>query len=146
MGWREKFWRFPGAQHRSAMQRPYSVFWIAAIFCAGPALAQGVEDLYDEGLKAYNKRQFGEAATYLQTILSSNPNFARAHNLMGKIYYHENKVSLAMTEYNKAVAAEPRLAEAYFNIGVVHFDQGNVKEAEKEFDQAVHLDPGSVEY
>jgi Flp pilus assembly protein TadD len=107
---------------------------------SAPAWAQGVEDLYDQGYKAYLKRQFGEAASYLNTVLSTQPNHARAHNLMGKIYHRGNKMQLAVGEYNKAIEADARYAEPHFNMGVAYYDQGNYKEAERSFDEAVRLD------
>ena len=36
------------------------------------AFGQGIEDLYHQGYQAYLQRQFGDSASYLQTVLSSN--------------------------------------------------------------------------
>ncbi|HEY9778184.1 MAG TPA: tetratricopeptide repeat protein [Planktothrix sp.] len=114
---------------------------------SGGASAAELEDLYKKGEAAYAQKNYGEAASYLQTILSSNPNFARAHNLLGRIYHKSGKIELAITEYKKALSNDSHLTEARFNLGVACFDQGEYEQALHYFEAAASREKnGEYEY
>jgi tetratricopeptide (TPR) repeat protein len=123
--------QFGSVDHRFEQSPSNNRLWLVADSNTAEA-----DRLYQHAEQSYGDRNYGDAASYLQTILSSNPNYARAHNLLGRIYHRSQKMDLAESEYHKAINSDPKLTEARFNLGVALFDQGNYKDAEHYFEEA----------
>lgn len=57
------------------------------------------------------------------------PQNAEAHNLLGLIYFRQEKAALAEAEFKKAIAANPKSSEAYNNLGSVYLSLNRYAEA-----------------
>jgi len=97
-----------------------------------------VRQLIEKAEGAYAEKRLGEAASYAQTVLSGDSGNARAHNILGKIYYRSSKLDLALNEYRKALDGDSGFAEAKYNLGIVEFDTGNFRDAEHLLEEAAH--------
>ena len=62
----------------------------------------------------------------------------------GEKYYNQNKIDLAIVEYNKAVKADPKFAFAWDNLGMCYRKMERYKEAIKCYQKSLELDPKGV--
>jgi len=67
--------------------------------------------------------------------------FSQAHFSLGNVYLKEDKLNLALAEYDSALALNPHLSRAHLNRGMVFFKKGEYDEAEKEFLTELQLNP-----
>lgn len=63
--------------------------------------------------------QFDEALSVLQRILAIDPEFAPAHNAMGRLYYNIGTPEQALAAYERAIALDPHDDGPYFGIGIL---------------------------
>ncbi len=66
---------------------------------------------------------------------------AQAHTNLGAAYLQENKLEIALEEFNIAVEILPTYAMAYNGLGMVRSALGQDEEAEYNFKKSLQLDP-----
>jgi tetratricopeptide (TPR) repeat protein len=87
------------------------------------------------------KGQFDDAVRDYQKALQLEPNNARVHYGMGKIYYNEKQLyHEAVAEYQKAIALEPAFLEAHLSLAELYEEKGLYKEAIARYDHVLSLD------
>ena len=70
---------------------------------------------------------------------------ARAHTDLGAAYLQQNKLEIALDEFNQAIAIDPSYALAYNGLGLVQSALGQDAEAEASFKKSIELQPNSSE-
>jgi type IV pilus assembly protein PilF len=70
---------------------------------------------------------------------------ARAHTELGAAYLQQNKLEIALDEFNQAVVIAPNYALAYNGLGLVQSALGQDVEAEANFKKSIELQPNSSE-
>ncbi len=65
-------------------------------------------EFYNEGVTFYEKKEYEPALLAFETSLKHNPNNALAYELMGDIYYYQQKISQADNHYRRAYELSPR--------------------------------------
>lgn len=70
---------------------------------------------------------------------------ARAHTDLGAAYLQQNKLEIALDEFNQAVEIMPSYAMAYNGLAMVRSALGQDEEAELNFKKAIDLDPSISE-
>jgi type IV pilus assembly protein PilF len=70
---------------------------------------------------------------------------ARAHTGLGAAYLQQNKLEIALDEFNKAVQIAPNYALAYNGLGLVYGALNEDAKAEANFKRSIELMPGSSE-
>jgi tetratricopeptide (TPR) repeat protein len=82
--------------------------------------------------------QSGLAA--VRHLLELAPNNARAHDLMGWVYFLTGDDALAAESLDQALALDPGLASAYYHMGRLYARQGRYVEASQNYGQAAGYD------
>lgn len=70
---------------------------------------------------------------------------ARAHTELGAAYLQQNKLEIALDEFQQAIAIDSTYALAYNGLALVQSSLGQDAEAEANFKQSIKLQPNSSE-
>ena len=97
-------------------------------------------DWYERGLAAEPVDPPAAIAAYERAI-ASRPDFADAHNNLGRVHHDHHRLALAEAHYRLALCANESLALYWFNLGVVVEDQGRFAEAIAAYERALTIDP-----
>jgi len=68
---------------------------------------------------------------------------AKAHTDLGAVYLQQNKLDIALSEFEKAIEASPTYALAYNGLAMVRSALNQDKQAEENFKKSLRLDPAS---
>ncbi len=66
---------------------------------------------------------------------------ARSHTELGAAYYQQNKLEIALDEFNYAVQIDPNYAQAYNGLGLVYQALNEATKADANFKKAIQVDP-----
>ena len=97
--------------------------------------------LFSTALAFYYDRNLRAAAIALQQALSFDPNIAKAHYLLGNVYYQLDRREDAMVEYQQALTLNPFLVKAHINLGAALVEQGDYADAVAQYEQALEIEP-----
>ena len=78
-------------------------------------------------------------------LIQSQPDSARAHQLMAETYTSQRQFDSAEREFRKALELRPELRGVHLAIGMLKLNTGNLDAAEKEFSAEAALSPGDGE-
>ena len=98
-----------------------------------------LDELYEQGMDAYNKKDYQNAEGLFHRILSINPRFADIHNKLGIIYNQTNRLDLATRSFEKALELNPAYTEASLNLAITFSDQGKYDQARAVFEAAARI-------
>lgn len=84
----------------------------------------------------FEKGNLEKAAGTCQGILNTNPDFASAHLLLGRINLEQDRLSKAGERFARCLEIEPRNAEARFYLGIIHERGNRLDEAFEHYYQA----------
>lgn len=84
----------------------------------------------------------GGADGYGETKVTAR---ARAHTDLGAAYYQQNKLGIALDEFNHAVQIDPGYAQAYNGLGLVYAALNEDAKADANFKKAIQIQPNSSE-
>ncbi len=94
----------------------------------------------------YKKRgEINKAIKELLIALKIDPNYAKAHSLLGTIYSDIGKSLDAISEFIKALKNDPKNSKIYNNLGVEYYKIGKIKEAFINFKKALEIDTNNYE-
>jgi arylsulfatase A-like enzyme/Tfp pilus assembly protein PilF len=82
------------------------------------------------------------AASLLQAVVGSHPDYADAYNSLGVVYSRLGRHAEARAAYHAVLALDPTSATAYENIGVDALGAGDLAAAGDALRRALALDPG----
>jgi tetratricopeptide (TPR) repeat protein len=82
-----------------------------------------------------------EQKDYYQNLVSTYPEDARAHNLLGNFYFGQQKYALSILEFEKATELAPEFSQPYNQLGYAHRFLENYSEAENAFKKYIDLIP-----
>jgi Tfp pilus assembly protein PilF/16S rRNA G966 N2-methylase RsmD len=100
-----------------------------------------VERLLGQAVSAYGAGDCNQAAVHCREVLSAQPNYAAAHNLMGLVAFATEDSEGAVVHLGRAATLEPSNAEYSNNLGVVLHALGQFAEAGAAFEGALAADP-----
>ncbi len=118
------------SNHRS----PFSVFLNCLILI--PVV------LYSLSAMKRNK-SWRDQFTFWSKTIEASPDSSRAHNNLGMIYLQEDKIDLAIREFQAAIALEPD-PEYHHNLGMAYQKKGMQKEALEEYHRVLAVNPNSA--
>jgi tetratricopeptide (TPR) repeat protein len=107
--------------------------------------ANCVDALHLLGVIAGRGNRLELAFDYLQAALKRKPDFAAAHNNLGNVFAHQQKLPEALASFRNAVRCNPEFAVAHSNLGTALYQLGHLDEAVASLREAVRLAPDSVE-
>jgi tetratricopeptide (TPR) repeat protein len=77
-----------------------------------------------------------------ELVLATDPESARGHYGLGKIYYAEKDLyHEAVAEFQRAITLEPRLLEAHLSLGELYEEKGLYQEAIERYRSVLSIDP-----
>ena len=80
-----------------------------------------------------------------RNAVSYKPDYAEAHNNIGKLLKDLGRLDEAMEAYSKALSIDPNYAEVYTNIGNILHDKNELNEAIKAYSKALSIKPSYAE-
>ncbi|MGB7815673.1 MAG: type IV pilus biogenesis/stability protein PilW [Methylotenera sp.] len=86
--------------------------------------------------------QQGGADEYGESKLSAR---ARSHTDLGAAYYQQNKLEIALDEFNHAISIDPNYGQAYNGLGLVYAALNEDAKADANFKKAIQTQPNSSE-
>ncbi len=87
----------------------------------------------------YSIRNFEQAAHYYKQVLTIDPNYKMAYNVLGYVYANTGDYSNAIATLNKYKELAPDEPNPYDSMGEIYLFQGDYKQAEKHFKQAISV-------
>ena len=96
---------------------------------------------YKKGLTLLKAGQSDEAARQFQTVLGKNPEYAPAHEGLGRTFLLQNKVETAKTHFNQALALDDRLWRAHNYLGTIYDREKQWEKAAAAYQAAIDLQP-----
>lgn len=81
------------------------------------------------------------AKKVLQHVLTLQPNHAKAHNNLAKIYAAEQAYELALRHYRDAVHSDPGFCLAHFNLGLLLLQRQALSAATTQFQNVLAIQP-----
>jgi spermidine synthase len=84
-----------------------------------------------------------EAITAVQPLLASNPDHARAQNLLGAACATLGRRDCARAAFDASLRANPRDSSTYVNVGTFELQNGDPQSAVNYFAEALSIDPTS---
>jgi uncharacterized protein (AIM24 family) len=94
---------------------------------------------FNRGKTFYDERRFPEAERELEEAYLLRPRDQSVLNLLGLIYFKQEKLEKAEEVYRKLAAESPDAATLYYNLGLIHFKLNRLEEAELAFLKALEL-------
>ena len=85
--------------------------------------------------------RFAEAFTILRLAIQRNPNYAPAHNNLGRILEQLSRPQEALTEFERAAELDPQYFLAIFNCAATLHSMGRAEEAMKRVQRALEINP-----
>ena len=120
-------------------------FFAVLFFCLvlpAHAQIQGLKDVYERAINAYNKQQYDQAMDLYQQLIKSAPSFAPAYNGMALAIQASGGDEDKTIEYLKlAVGLDPKMTESYVNLGRIYYGRQDFDRAQEYFEKALKLDP-----
>jgi uncharacterized protein (AIM24 family) len=93
----------------------------------------------NRGRQFYDGKQLGEAERELEEAYLLRPRDLKVLNLLGLVYFKQEKLDKAEEVYRKLVAESPDSHTLYYNLGLICFKLSRLEEAETSFLKALEL-------
>ncbi|NCN65638.1 MAG: tetratricopeptide repeat protein [Candidatus Altiarchaeum hamiconexum] len=84
--------------------------------------ANDAEEHFKSGTSLFRSKRYEEAEKEFREALRLNPNYAKAHNNLGRLWFEYNLRSMCDEigeEYKKAIEINPNYTEAHYNLWVL---------------------------
>jgi tetratricopeptide (TPR) repeat protein len=94
---------------------------------------------FNKGRALYEDKRFAEAEGELEEAYLLRPRDQNVLNLLGLVYFKQDKLDKAEEVYRKLAAESPEVPVLYHNLGLIHFKLGRMEEAESSFLKALEL-------
>ena len=82
------------------------------------------------------EKRFDDARAQMQAAVRANPNFAEAHEMLGRLYEQKDQTDDALHEYEAAVRVSPEMSQAQLDLGAVLAKKGDISGATVHLRQA----------
>jgi TolB-like protein/Tfp pilus assembly protein PilF len=85
--------------------------------------------------------KFASVEAAVTKLLSSRPDYALAHSLLGDLRMHTNHGAEGIAEFERALALDPNLPAVHAELGLAMFLNGRAGETEAHVKEALRLSP-----
>ena len=99
----------------------------------------------DEIKNILNLENLDTAKNIVKEKILKYPKSPILYNILGAIFFKQNKPSEAINNYNSAIELDPNYAQAYNNLGTVFHHINRTHDAIKSFKQAIDLKNNFIE-
>ena len=97
---------------------------------------KGWQHNYDSGRRAFEERKYDQALQYLEKAAIEKNEYADIFNMLGLIYYYNERYSDAILSFERALAINPDYTEASLNLSVVYNELGKFDKGKGAYEQA----------
>lgn len=94
---------------------------------------------FNKGKELYDAKRLDEAERELEEAYLLRPRDAKVLNLLGLVYFKQEKFEKAEEVYRKLVAESPEAHTLYYNLGLISFKLNRLEDAESAFLKALEL-------
>lgn len=94
-------------------------------------------------LAYYGKGDYETALSLLRPVVAANPRSPVARMNMGRVYFADDKLGLAIQEFKKSIELNNDYARAHFNLALAFLKFQNFAAAKSEFLEVVRIEPDS---
>ncbi|HSB60652.1 MAG TPA: tetratricopeptide repeat protein [Vicinamibacteria bacterium] len=98
---------------------------------------------FNKGRDLYEAQQFEEAERELEEAYLLRPRDQRVLNLLGLVYFRQDKLEKAEEVYRKLAAESPEAHTLHYNLGLIYFKLNRLEDAESSFLKALELSKGN---
>jgi Flp pilus assembly protein TadD len=98
---------------------------------------------FNKGKELYEGRRFEDAERELEEAYLMRPRDQKVLNLLGLIYFRQEKFEKAEEVYRKLVAESPEAHTLFYNLGLICFKLNRLEDAESVFLKALELTKGN---
>jgi len=96
---------------------------------------------FNLGLRFQKQRKYRLAIEQYRRAIEIQPNFAKAYNNLGGVYFLNRNYPGAVEEYKKAIELKPNYEEAYYNLAMVYEAMGDIDRAIDCFKMVIGIRP-----
>lgn len=90
--------------------------------------------------------EFDKAISHYQRLTVIDPDYSKAYNNIGNIYFLQKNYDKAITSYQKAIEKDSNLISAYFNLSQTYREKFMFPEGDRIFQQARNKKPDLINY
>src|SRR6476619_6840538 len=94
---------------------------------------------FNKGKELYDQKRWDEAELELEEAYLLRPRDQKVLNLLGLVYFKQDKYEKAEEVYRKLAAESPDAHTLFYNLGLICFKLGRMEEAETAFLKALEL-------
>jgi hypothetical protein len=94
---------------------------------------------FNKGKQLYDQRLFADAEQQLEEAYLLRPRDPQVLNLLGLVYFKQEKLEKAEEIYRKLAAESPEAPTLFYNLGLICFKLNRLEEAESAFLKALEL-------
>jgi uncharacterized protein (AIM24 family) len=94
---------------------------------------------FNKGRDFYDGQRYEEAEQQLEEAYLLRPRDQKVLNLLGLVYFRQDKFEKAEEVYRKLVAESPDAHTLHYNLGLIHFKLNRLEDAESSFLKALEL-------
>ncbi len=96
-------------------------------------------EAYYQYARLYRIRQdLSRAELNIERAIKNKPS-EKYYNFLGEVFLLENKLNLAIEQFDEAITINPLYAQSYYNLGNInYYDLGNYQEAKRLYELAVN--------
>jgi tetratricopeptide (TPR) repeat protein len=98
---------------------------------------------FNRGKALYEEKRFEESEGELEEAYLLRPRDQNVLNLLGLVYFRQEKLEKAEEVYRKLAAESPEVPVLFQNLGLIYFKLGRLEEAESSFLKALDLAGGN---
>jgi tetratricopeptide (TPR) repeat protein len=99
-----------------------------------------INDNVSQGLNAFVQGDYEQSIRFFNEALSENPDHRMSLLIRGSAYLKSNRLTEAVTDFDRVIALFPDDVRAYHLLGVAKATRGDDPEALRDFDKAIELD------
>ncbi len=98
---------------------------------------------FNKGKALYEEKRFEESESELEEAYLLRPRDQNVLNLLGLVYFRQEKLEKAEEVYRKLAAESPEVPVLFQNLGLIYFKLARLEEAESAFLKALELAGGN---
>ena len=94
---------------------------------------------YSRAVNLLRAAQYEDAIPAYGLVIRLLPDFALVYNGRGIAYYNEERLALALDDFNRSIELKLEFADAYVNRALVYRDQGAMENAIADLEEALSI-------
>jgi len=99
---------------------------------------------FNKGRELFDARHYDEAERQLEEAYLLRPRDVRVLNLLGLVYFRQEKLERAEEVYRKLIAESPEAHTLHYNLGLICLKLNRLDDAESSFQKALELNEGNA--